>query len=338
MEPSNLTTIAISGPSTTRIESTSITPFRLNSGQLFLTYPKCDLEPAEALLLLQAKLDFEDYVVAQEKHADGTNHLHCYLRRGPGKKFNIRRPEFLDLSGHHGNYQTVRSAQAVQKYCKKEGTFLTNIEVRSASDLPELLESITTGEVTPTEALTTIRKTRPRDFLLYRDRILKTLQVLTPATTLVPHPLETFQCPPELLEFDFMTVLLLTGPTNTGKTALAKALVGTPFLFVTHLEDLRKWDKEIYKGIIYDEANLKHLPRETQLFHLSVTETVSIHLRYSPACLTSGRRVVWTSNLYADQIVEWSDPAVKRRLSVVNVVKLGVYDTSGIKTKEQISD
>lgn len=299
--------------------------FRLNCARLFLTYPKCDLDPQAALDELRTKLDFQDYVIATEKHADGTNHLHVYLYRGPGKKFNIRRQDALDLSGHHGNYQSVRSPSAVMKYCQKEGNFLSNVEAPKENCLATLLTDVTSGSMSPSQALTTLQTTRPRDFLLYRDRILKTLQVMQPVTTPVPHDLQSFNLPTELLEFDFTTVLLLTGPTNTGKTALAKALIGTPYLFVTHLEDLRKWNPDLYKGIIYDEANLRHLPRETQLFHLSVSEAVSIHLRYAPASLTSGRRVIFTSNLFADQILEWSDPAIKRRLTIVNVVKLGVY-------------
>lgn len=323
MEPSVPQTT--SGPSVTRTASTSTTPFRLNCAQLFLTYPKCDLDPQAALDLLRAKFDFERYVIATEKHQDGTNHLHVYLHRGPGKKFNIRRPDALDLLGHHGNYQSCRSASAVQAYCKKEGNFLSNVEERKENPLLDILTEVSEGSTTSREALKTMMTTRPRDFLLYRDRMMKTLQALSPVTTPIPHPLESFNLPQELLEFDFLTVLLLTGPTNTGKTALAKALIGSPHLFVTHLEDLRKWDPEIHKGIIYDEANLRHLPRETQIFHLSVSETVSVHLRYAPASLTSGRRVVFTSNLYADQILEWSDAAIKRRVTVVNVVKLGVY-------------
>lgn len=43
--------------------------FRLQSKQLFLTYPKCDLPPEDVLTQLKPKLgEISDYIVAQEEH------------------------------------------------------------------------------------------------------------------------------------------------------------------------------------------------------------------------------------------------------------------------------
>lgn len=43
--------------------------FRLQSKQLFLTYPKCDLPPEDVLAQLKTKLgEISDYIVAQETH------------------------------------------------------------------------------------------------------------------------------------------------------------------------------------------------------------------------------------------------------------------------------
>jgi len=47
--------------------------FRLAAKTLYLTYPKCDLSPAEALGKLKALLPpMSEYIVAQEKHKVGT--------------------------------------------------------------------------------------------------------------------------------------------------------------------------------------------------------------------------------------------------------------------------
>lgn len=101
--------------------------FRINARNLFLTYPKCDLEPEEALSLLRPELDFEDYVIAQEMHEDGTPHLHVWLQAREKKKFNIRDPNKLDLLHHHGNYQAARNVSAVLKYVTKEGRWISNL-------------------------------------------------------------------------------------------------------------------------------------------------------------------------------------------------------------------
>lgn len=58
-----------------------------------------------------------EYLIAEEKHKDGSPHLHVYIKL-PWKK-HIRRPTFFDIKGHHGRYETVRSANKVIGYCCK---------------------------------------------------------------------------------------------------------------------------------------------------------------------------------------------------------------------------
>lgn len=118
--------------------------FRINARNLFLTYPKCDLEPEEALSLLRPELDFEDYVIAQEMHEDGTPHLHCWLQARPKKKFNIRDPAKLDLLHHHGNYQAARSQAAVLKYVTKDGKWISNLPEEEVLRLKSPSKSKTT--------------------------------------------------------------------------------------------------------------------------------------------------------------------------------------------------
>lgn len=116
------------------------------------------------------------------------------------------------------------------------------------------------------------------------------------------------------------------GPTNTGKTELAKALLGPVPLLVTHLDDLKSWDPDMYSGLVYDEANLLHLPREGQLHHLTLDHNVSIHARYFPAYLTKGRKTIFTTNRRPHEVVLFGDPAVNRRVQVVYVHGLNDYE------------
>lgn len=76
----------------------------------------------------------------------------------------------------------------------------------------------------------------------------------------VNYPLEAFRVS---FAWNRKRFLLITGPTNVGKTALAKALLSPSPLLVTHLDDQRIWDPELYTGMIYDEMSIKHLPRGT---------------------------------------------------------------------------
>jgi len=41
-------------------------------------------------------------LVAHEKHEDGGDHIHVYLHLN--KKKDVRRADYFDVEGHHGNY------------------------------------------------------------------------------------------------------------------------------------------------------------------------------------------------------------------------------------------
>lgn len=136
-------------PSKTEVE----TPLNRAMGW-FLTWPKCDLSPQEALEILQVKATtpIKEYVVAREKHKDGTLHLHAFIRYEKKVCWSATR---WDLGpGIHGQYEKAKSWVATQRYCKKDGDFIANIDTESAlqkkgkknmqiltGDLKDLLES-----------------------------------------------------------------------------------------------------------------------------------------------------------------------------------------------------
>lgn len=74
--------------------------------------------------------EITDYVVAQEKHEDGSPHLHAYIKLS--RKVNIKNPNFFDLMTdegveYHGNYQGARSDTAVLKYCVKGAEYISSM-------------------------------------------------------------------------------------------------------------------------------------------------------------------------------------------------------------------
>ena len=55
--------------------------------------------------------------------------MHVYLCLNAKK--DVRRPDYFDVLGHHGNYQGCKCSAAVVKYCKKEGDYLEhNMDVK----------------------------------------------------------------------------------------------------------------------------------------------------------------------------------------------------------------
>jgi hypothetical protein len=105
--------------------------------------------------------------------------------------------------------------------------------------------------------------------------------------------------------------LILVGPSNTNKTLLARSIgaalvnefkeIGksAEYLFVTELDQLKDFNKDVHKMLILDDVNLKSLPKE-QLVHLlaSSTESVDIRCRHSNVTLPPYvPRVITTNNI-----------------------------------------
>lgn len=100
----------------------------------FLTYPKCDLTPAQALVLLQ-NLDvpatITEYVIAQEPHKDGHPHLHAFVKYDT-KVSRTRDGRRWDLAGHHGHYLPSHSWHKCKEYCKKGGNYIASFDIEAA--------------------------------------------------------------------------------------------------------------------------------------------------------------------------------------------------------------
>ena len=69
----------------------------------FLTYPQCELKKEEVLSILStnfSKQKIVEYVIAEEKHADGSPHIHAFVKFDKKVKFSKK----FDLMSFHGNY------------------------------------------------------------------------------------------------------------------------------------------------------------------------------------------------------------------------------------------
>lgn len=97
----------------------------------FLTYPHCPVSKETALGVYKAKWGEElvDWVVAEEKHQDGSPHLHAFVQ------FSVRKrchKDTFDLGSFHGNYQPAKSWRCVIGYCTKEGNYLSKNNIEAA--------------------------------------------------------------------------------------------------------------------------------------------------------------------------------------------------------------
>lgn len=104
-------------------------PKRLKAKGWFCTWPHCPLTKEEALKILDVKLDIKEYIICEEKHKDGSPHLHAFIKLGDRVYFKKDR---FDLEKYHGEYEIAKSWKAVIGYVKKDKNYIANFDVKSA--------------------------------------------------------------------------------------------------------------------------------------------------------------------------------------------------------------
>lgn len=114
--------------------------FRVYSKYLFLTYPRCSIDPQRALTTILSRLDkYEPTYIAcvRERHQDDTPHLHVLVQNR--LRASITNPRLLDLTqwesfndsgdfiSYHPNIQAAKDCNQVRDYITKEVDSDTNI-------------------------------------------------------------------------------------------------------------------------------------------------------------------------------------------------------------------
>lgn len=96
----------------------------------FLTYPQNDACKEE--LMDKLKPLGSEIIVCEEKHEDGSPHLHAFIKLNEP----VTKKESLDifnLLSKTGNYQPARSWKSCEQYIKKDGNYITyNCDIESA--------------------------------------------------------------------------------------------------------------------------------------------------------------------------------------------------------------
>ncbi len=97
---------------------------------LFITWPRCDVDKQESGLLLRELLGPLFLVVAEEAHADGTPHLHAFVKLK--RRTRVHHYDLDLIVGKHGNYQSARSVVNCIRYCAKDSDYYSfGINVQS---------------------------------------------------------------------------------------------------------------------------------------------------------------------------------------------------------------
>ncbi|KAK8652865.1 hypothetical protein V6N13_126888 [Hibiscus sabdariffa] len=220
----------------------------------FLTWPKCSVPKESALEQIKALALPTTIVylrVCEEKHQDGSPHLHALVQFQ--EKYRCTNCRVFDLKhpstsrSFHGNVDTARSASDAKAYVEKDGVFCEwgtfKIDGRSArtnhrSINDAYAQALNSG--CKEEALRIIKELVPRDFLCNyhnlssnMDRIFKPVErVFEP-----PFQRSSFNNVPNVLNEWVMDnikdaaarpwrpmSLVVEGESRTGKTLWARSL------------------------------------------------------------------------------------------------------------------
>lgn len=96
--------------------------FRLQGKRFFFTWPRCSVDAKDALAHVLAWRPCDQAMVAREKHADGTPHLHALIWLT--KRCDLSSYASLDrILDCHGNYQAMKDPVACVQYLMKGDDF-----------------------------------------------------------------------------------------------------------------------------------------------------------------------------------------------------------------------
>ena len=118
----------------------------------------------------------------------------------------------------------------------------------------------------------------------------------------------------ESVEWNQKLTLLIIGESGIGKTTWAKRMMPKPILFVSHMDDLRKFKLSYHKSILFDDVKISHMPETAQIHLLDTENPRSIHVRYGTVRIPARTPKVFTCNTYP---VTYELPAIKRRTQLL---------------------
>lgn len=280
-------------------------PSFYNGKRFFLTYAQCSESKESLLEFLQSKAPIRSYVIASEKHKEEGMHLHACVEF---KEVQRHAVDWLDFKGKHPNKQDPRKWAACEQYTKKDGDY---IESRKREmELEGSLEEIVALAGTETQWMQYCvdNKITFQYARWYWDRYAND------QISILSNEHEGLICESlKSLIFDATSrkALVLKGPSGCGKTTWAKINAPKPALFVSHLDQLKKFVPGYHVSIIFDDVSFTHIPRTAQISLLDFDNPRAVHCRHSVASIPAGIHKIFTCN-------EWpitrGDPAIERRI------------------------
>lgn len=340
--------------------------FRFRATSVFCTWPQC-ATPKEQVLANILKRWGENVlfaVVSEEKHKDGTPHLHAVVKFK--KQISSSNARFADdLSGSHGKYESAKNIKKVLRYVMKDGCYLvhgdvpvcdTSSDLKKVSVFDEICSKILDGVL-----LRDIRAQYPKQFMLYRNRIMeyyadirteREYSELLPWPGVDPSPFAGIGEDSDRRLFEMNTwfaenirqdrpfkspQLFIHGPTNIGKTSLIISL--RKYLSIYMVPMMENWyngyDDDLYDLIVLDEFKGQKPLTYMNLFLDG--SYVSLPVKGSMVTKKKNLPVVILSNFSPEDcyknLMETDPSTLDTFLSRITVIDFSCYDSEVFKLK-----
>lgn len=290
---------------------------RLQGKRFLLTYPQCPLEKHVLLAHLRS-YGVEKAIVCREKHTDGNTHLHGVVELK--RKIDQSRGEtFFDIGEYHGNYQATRSWKNCVEYVRKDGDIIWYPDNLSIEDIAKGGKETDLPECGTFDSETDwlyecLRKHIPFGFAKRLWELSRKDHGNT--VTEVPNWMICAELEQQTVgEMDYSVVVI--GRTGLGKTSWGLKHIPKPALLVTHMDDLRKYDMNYHRGIVFDDMSFDHTPVTAQIHIVDWSLDRSIHCRYGCATIPARTRKIFTCN----KMPFTEEAAILRRIKLINMCR-----------------
>ena len=337
-------------PSEKTKEEKSNKPF-LQTKYLFLTYAQTpedwtkekvrDTLLHEILVYTKGKNRFDTkvtaYIIAEERHKEprgkgeyerGGKHFHCLLELK--KRTKIPDERFLDIDGHHGNYQSAGNPFSVLNYCKKDGNYLSE----GFPGLKSKVKNVIEAETELDAKLMIAENMGAKDLINLRAlQLMQRSQEEFVKKTVLKMPEFPFQqlFKPYTKESGFHhddrrpMGIMLFGEPESGKTSFAYKMgldLGYPWFEASDLKEFEHYSQE--ELIIFDEITQEVLEGNSSFFARVISQQQARTLPYyGTKTLNPTKKVFFTTN--AD-VLSWNySDSLLNRLIFVQVFSNGEY-------------
>lgn len=255
-------------------------------------------------------------LICRELHKDGTPHIHALIVFT--KKVDIKDQHYFDIQSYHPNIQTVKHLKKSINYIKKDGNFIEEGDILEhearSRELPPFDKSMSRLQW----FTICFEHKLPYQYALEFWNLNTTSDINTITTVdkdtlkYVTSPLLKIMIPKN----DHLKSYVIVGPSGCGKTTWAKYHCEKPCLWISHMDDLRKFRPGFHQSLVFDDMKFTHLDPVLQIPILDRYDQRSLHLRYTTASIPAGIPKYFTCNE-----IPFSNtlPQISRRMTLINL-------------------